>query len=68
MIKDKNTKQENGTQAIERALSILNCFTRGIEDLSLTEISKLVDIPYSTASWFGGILERDSFLYWDVHS
>ena len=68
MIKDKNTKQENGTQAIERALSILNCFTRGIEDLSLTEISKLVDIPYSTASRIAGILERESFLYRDVHS
>ena len=68
MIKDKNTKQENGTQAIERALSILNCFTKEEHGLSLTEISKLVGIPYSTASRITGILEKESFLYRDINS
>jgi len=68
MINNKNVNHENGTQSIERALSILNCFTRSTEDLSLTEISKLVGIPYSTASRITGILESESFLYRDVHS
>ncbi|NCU27296.1 hypothetical protein EOM86_11345 [Candidatus Nomurabacteria bacterium] len=62
MNKSKND-QENGTQSIERALSILNCFSRGTENLSLTEISKIVGIPYSTASRITGILEKESFLY-----
>ena len=67
MNKSKND-QENGTQSIERALSILNCFSRGTENLSLTEISKIVGIPYSTASRITGILEKESFLYRDKHS
>lgn len=53
---------ETGTQAIQRALAILNCFSRGIESLSLTEISKIVNIPYSTASRIAGILEQEAFL------
>ncbi len=61
-------QQETGTQAIQRALAILNCFTRGTEDLSLTEISKLVQIPYSTASRIAGILEQESFLIRDKHT
>ncbi|GEM_PF-344704 len=68
MVKKENENLENGTQSIERALSVLNCFTRGTEDLSLTEISKIVDIPYSTASRITGILEKESFLYRDKHS
>lgn len=59
---------ESGTQAIQRALAILNCFTRGIEDLSLTEISRLVKIPYSTASRIAGILEQESFLIRDKNT
>ena len=58
-------QSETGTQAIQRALAILNCFTRGIDDLSLTEISKLVQIPYSTAS---RILEQESFLIRDKNT
>lgn len=38
MTRQMDAKQENGTQAIERALSILNCFSRATDDLSLTEI------------------------------
>lgn len=68
MNTNKSSNNENGTQAIERALSILNCFTRGTDDLSLTDISKLVDIPYSTASRIAGILGRESFLHRDKHS
>lgn len=59
---------ESGTQAIQRALDVLNCFTRGIDDLSLTEISKTVQIPYSTASRIAGILEQESFLIRDKHT
>lgn len=59
---------ETGTQAIQRALDILNCFTRGTDDLSLTEISKTVQIPYSTASRITGILEQESFLIRDKHT
>ena len=61
-------QSETGTQAIQRALAILNCFTRGIDDLSLTEISKLVQIPYSTASRIAGILEQESFLIRDKNT
>ena len=68
MTRQMDAKQENGTQAIERALSILNCFSRATDDLSLTEISKIVGIPYSTASRITGILEKESFLYRDKHS
>ncbi len=64
-----NEKQpETGTQAIQRALAMLNCFTRGTDDLSLTEISKLVQIPYSTASRIAGILEQESFLSRDKNT
>ncbi len=64
-----NDKQpETGTQAIQRALAILNCFTRETDDLSLTEISKLVQIPYSTASRIAGILEQESFLIRDKNT
>lgn len=56
---------ETGTQAVQRALAILECFTRGVEDLSLTDISRIVNIPYSTASRITGILEEESFLYRD---
>lgn len=59
---------ETGTQAIQRALAVLNCFTRDIDALSLTEISKLVHIPYSTASRITGILEQESFLIRDKRS
>ena len=59
---------ETGTQAIRRALDILNCFTRGTDDLSLTQISKIVQIPYSTASRIAGILEQESFLVRDKHT
>ncbi len=65
IISRKKITAENGTQSIERALSILDCFSRSIEDLSLTEISKLVAIPYSTASRITGILEKEAFLYRD---
>lgn len=61
-------QQESGTQAIQRALAVLECFTRGIEDLSLTDISKLVNIPYSTASRITGILEQESFLIRDKNT
>lgn len=59
---------ENGTQSIQRALSIMNCFARGIDSLSLMEISKLVDIPYSTASRIVGVLEQEAFLIRDKHT
>ena len=59
---------ENGTQAIQRALAVLNCFAHGVDSLSLTEISRLVEIPYSTASRIVGILEQESFLIRDKHS
>ncbi|WP_158095985.1 IclR family transcriptional regulator [Cloacibacillus sp. An23] len=63
------TKQtESGTQAIQRALSILNCFVRETDSLSLAKISKLVGIPYSTASRIVGILEQESFLIRDKHT
>ena len=59
---------ENGTQAIQRALAVLNCFAHGVDSLSLTEISRLVEIPYSTASRIVGISEQESFLIRDKHS
>jgi len=61
-------QQENGTQAIQRSLAVLNCFSREKEDLSLTEISKLVQIPYSTAARITSILEKESFLIRDKHT
>ena len=61
-------QSETGTQAIQRALAVLNCFSRDIESLSLTEISKLLNIPYSTASRIAGILEQESFLIRDKHT
>lgn len=59
---------ENGTQAIQRALAVLNSFAHGVDSLSLAEISRLVGIPYSTASRIVGILEQESFLTRDKHS
>jgi DNA-binding IclR family transcriptional regulator len=40
--------QENGTQALRRALSILNLFSEDTAELSLMDISKSLSLPKST--------------------
>lgn len=54
-----------GSQAVERAISVLDCFTTGEPRLSLRQVAKRTNLPASTAHRIaqalvrGGLLERD---------
>jgi DNA-binding IclR family transcriptional regulator len=53
---------ESTVKSIERALMILDCFTRERPNLSLVEISKLIDMYPSTASRIISTLESMGYL------
>jgi IclR family acetate operon transcriptional repressor len=54
-----------GTQAVERAMAILNCFRREQQSLGITEIARAVDLNVSTAHRLvralcnGGFMEQE---------
>lgn len=52
-------------KVIERALKMLNCFTKEKLSLSLVEISREIDLPPSTTSRILATLERYNYLYRD---
>ena len=50
---------------IERALKMLNCFTKEKLSLSLVEIAREIDLPPSTTSRILATLEKYNYLYRD---
>ena len=52
-------------KVIERALNMLNCFTKEKLSLSLIEISREIDLPPSTTSRILATLEKYNYLYRD---
>lgn len=52
-------------KVIERALKMLNCFTKEKLSLSLVEIAREIDLPPSTTSRILATLEKYSYLYRD---
>jgi len=52
-------------KVIERALKMLNCFTKEKLSLSLIEISREIDLPPSTTSRILATLENYNYLYRD---
>lgn len=54
--------QENNVRSIERALSILDCFTREEPALSLVEIARKLDLSPSTVSRMVGTMETMGYL------
>lgn len=52
-------------KVIERALKMLNCFTKEKLSLSLVEISREIDLPPSTTSRILSTLEKYNYLYRD---
>jgi DNA-binding IclR family transcriptional regulator len=54
--------QENGTQALRRALSILNSFSQDDVELSLADISKSLSLPKGTVHRLLSSLRHQSFI------
>lgn len=52
-------------KVIERALKMLNCFTKEKLSLSLVEIAREIDLPPSTTSRILATLEKYNYLYRD---
>jgi len=57
-----NGSGDNEFRSLKRAFSIMLCFDRNNLKLSLTDISKKISLPKSTASRFLNCLEKDGFL------
>ncbi|HRY73969.1 MAG TPA: IclR family transcriptional regulator [Spirochaetia bacterium] len=55
-------EKDNFVRAVDRALDILDCFAPGRLELSLTEISKRIDLAMSTTSRIVASLERRGYL------
>ena len=55
-------KTEDGASALKKGLAILSCFSWSKNRRSLTEISRELDIPLSTASRLAKALEETGFL------
>jgi len=63
----KNAKTEPGRASADRFLTILSCFQRGDEALSLAEIAKRTGLVKSTALRLSGSLIDHNFLIKDLH-
>lgn len=55
-------EKDSSVRAVERALDILDCFAAGRLELSLTEISKRIDLAMSTTSRLVWTLEKRGYL------
>lgn len=56
------TEKDTTVRSIERALDILDCFSRGPLEFSLTEISKNIHLAISTTSRIVATLEKRNYL------
>ncbi|WP_422443952.1 IclR family transcriptional regulator [Thermoanaerobacterium sp. DL9XJH110] len=54
--------EENGIRSVQRALSILLCFSWEQQEMSLIEICKKISLPKSTTSRLLATLENEGFL------
>lgn len=63
----KTRKPEPGRASADRFLTILSCFQRGDEALSLAEIAKRTNLVKSTALRLSGSLIDHNFLVKDLH-
>lgn len=57
--------ENNNVHAVERALSILNCFTATHSSFTLTELAEISNLSPSTASRLIATLEHHNFLFRD---
>lgn len=56
------TEKETYVRAVERALEILDCFAPGQLELSLTDLSKRINLAMSTTSRLVATLEKHNYL------
>ncbi|MDR3331239.1 MAG: IclR family transcriptional regulator, partial [Synergistaceae bacterium] len=61
-MENQRKNNETGTQSIERAISILNCFLGEMDSLSLSNIAKKTGIPIPTASRITRFLAQNDYL------
>jgi IclR family transcriptional regulator, KDG regulon repressor len=58
--------EQEGIRTVQRALDIIDCFTKEKPYLNLTEISQKVGLPASTTSRFLATLEQNDYLEKDA--
>ena len=56
------TEKENSVRSIERALDVLDSFTPGQLELSLTDLAKRINLALSTTSRIVATLEKRHYL------
>ena len=61
------SKKNHGVEAVDKALNILNCFTRPRQELSLTEIANVTNNYKSTALRLCESLEKFNFLKKEIN-
>lgn len=60
--------QETGVRAVERALSILDCYTAGKGSFTLMELSRMIDLSPSTTLRLLATLEKRNYIFKDPES
>ncbi|MCY8515608.1 IclR family transcriptional regulator [Bacillus atrophaeus] len=63
--KASKPKEEPGLRTVQRALDILYCFSLEKQELSLTEISREINLAMSTTTRLLATLEKNNFIYKD---
>ncbi|MGE6631968.1 IclR family transcriptional regulator [Bacillus sp. NPDC077027] len=59
---EKKSKEESGLRTVQRALDILYCFSEERQELTLTEISKEMNLAMSTTTRLLKALETNDFI------
>ena len=59
---DKKSKEESGLRTVQRALDILYCFSEERQELTLTDISKEMNLAMSTTTRLLKALEMNHFV------
>lgn len=59
---DKKSKEESGSRTVQRALDILYCFSEERQELTLTDISKEMNLAMSTTTRLLKALEMNHFV------
>lgn len=59
---DKKSKEESGLRTVQRALDILSCFSEERQELTLTDISKEMNLAMSTTTRLLKALEMNHFV------
>ncbi|GLF92044.1 IclR family transcriptional regulator [Bacillus safensis] len=61
-MSDKKSKEESGLRTVQRALDILSCFSEERQELTLTDISKEMNLAMSTTTRLLKALEMNHFV------